>query len=71
MDVKSKYPTNCKISLKIVGYVDESLMISFLAAYEFYHKHKDIGLFVQKIATNTFSDVGCFLNFSLVRQKST
>ena len=71
MDVKSKLPTNCKIFLKIVGYADESLMISFLAVYEFYIIHKNIAMLLQKIDTNTFSAVGCFLDFSTFRQKST
>ena len=71
MGVKSKLPTNSMIFLKIVGYVDERLMISFLAVYEFYHTHKNIGMLLQKIATNTFSAVGCFLHFSSFRQNST
>ena len=45
-------------------------MISFFAVYEFYHIHKSIGMLLQKIATNTFSAVGCFLHFSSFRQKS-
>ena len=57
--MKSKLPTSCNIFVKIVGYVDESLMISFPAVYEFYHIHKNIGMILQKIATNT-SAVGCF-----------
>ena len=61
MDVKSKLPTNCKIFAKIVRHVDESLMVSFLAVYEFYHIYKSIGMLLQNIATNTFSVVGCFL----------
>ena len=40
MDAKSKLPTNCKIFPKIVGYVDEILMIFFLAACDFYHVQK-------------------------------
>ena len=64
---KSKLPTNFKIK----GYVDESLMISFLAVYEFYHIHKNISMLLQKIATNTFSAVGCFLHLFCFRQKST
>ena len=46
-------------------------MISFLAVYEFYHIHRNIGKLLQKIATNIFSVVGCFLHFSSFRQKST
>ena len=68
MDVKSKLPTNC--NLKIVGYADESLTISFLAVYEFYIIHKNIAMLLQRIDTNT-SAVGCFLDFSTFRQKST
>ena len=71
MDVTSKVLTNCKIFLKIVGYVDESLMLSFLTVYELYHIHKNIGMLLQRIATNTFSAVGCFLHFSSFWQKST
>ena len=70
MDVNSKVPTNCKIFLKIMGYVDEILMIFFLAVYEFYRIHKNIGMLLQKIATNTFSAVGCLLYLSSFRQKS-
>ena len=40
------------------------LMTSFLAVYEFYHIHKDIGMLSQKTSTNIFSAVGCFLHFS-------
>ena len=56
---------------KIVGCVDESLMTSFLAVYEYYPIHNRNGMLLQKIATNTFSTVGCFLHFSSVKQKST
>ena len=66
MDVKSKLPTNCKILLTLVGYVDESMMISFLAVYEFYNIHKNIGMLLRKIATSTFSVSGCFLHFFLL-----
>ena len=51
-------------------YVDESLMISFLAVYEFCNIHKSIGMLLQKIATNT-SAIGCFLHFSSLGRKST
>ena len=44
MDVKSKLSMNCKIYVKIVKYVGESLMISFLPVYEFYHIHKSTGM---------------------------
>ena len=57
---------NCMIFVKIVGYVDESWMISLLAVYELYYIHKNIGMLLQKIATNTFSSVGCFLHFFLL-----
>ena len=63
VDAKSKLPTNCKIFLKIVGYVDESVMISCLAVYEFYRMHKSIGMLLQNLAINTFSALGCFLHF--------
>ena len=53
-----------------MGYVDESLMTSFLTAYEFYHIHKNVGMLLQKIATDT-SAVGCFLHFSSFGQNST
>ena len=69
--VKSKVTTKCKIFLKIVGYVDESLMISFLPVYEFYRIHKNIGTPLQNIATNAFSAVGFILHFSSFRQNST
>ena len=39
-------------------YVDVSLMLPFLAVYEFYHIHKSIGIPLQHIATETLCDVG-------------
>ena len=58
---------NCKIFPKIVGCVDESLMTSFLAVYQFYHMHTNVGMVLQKMATSS-SAVGCFLHFSYLRQ---
>ena len=72
MSVKSKLPTKCKIFVKIVKCVNESLMTSFLAVFECYHIHEKFwGMLLKKIATNAFSAVGCFLHFSSSRQKST
>ena len=68
MDVKSKFPTNCKVFVQITEDVDQSLMTSFLAVNEFYHVHETIGVLLQKIATSTFSAVGCFLHLSSFRQ---
>ena len=36
---------------KNVGYVDESMMISFLAVYEFYHTHKIDGTRLEQMPT--------------------
>ena len=54
-----------------MGYVYESLMTSFLVVYEFYDVHKIIEMLLQKRSTNTFSALGCFLDFSSFRHKST
>ena len=42
---------------EIMGYVNESLMIPFPAVYEFYHMHKNIGTFLQKIGIVLYAQV--------------
>ena len=42
---------------------DDGLMTFFLAVYEFYYIHKNIGMILQQIATDTFSTVGGFFSF--------
>ena len=61
--LRANYRRIAKFFTKIVGFVEESLMTSFLA-YEFYHIHINTEVLLQKIAINTFSAAGCFLHFS-------
>ena len=69
--MKTKLRGNCNTFPKIMGYVEGSLTTSFLAVNEIYHIRKTLGVLLQKIATSTFSAVGCFLHVSSFRQKST